>query len=71
MPGCPADCRFIVPYFYLPEHMLSKGFTENDSSYVISCIGVSQTFGMIGLGFIGDQPWLNVPKTYCGCLICK
>lgn len=26
---------------------------------------------MIGLGYIGDQPWLNVSKTYSVCLICK
>lgn len=61
--------RFIVPYFYLPEHMKSLEYSEDDSAFVISVIGVSQTVGMIGLGFIGDQPWLNVPKTYACCLV--
>lgn len=62
---------FIVPYFYLPEHMLSKGYVEDDSAFVISVIGVSQTVGMISLGYIGDKPWLNVPKTYACCLVGK
>lgn len=62
-------CRFIVPYFYLPEHMLSIGYVEDDSAFVISVIGVSQTIGMITLGYIGDKPWLNVPKTYACCLV--
>lgn len=60
-----------MPYFYLNEHMLSLGYNENDSSTVISVIGVSQTVGMILLGFIGDKPWLNVPKTYACCLVGK
>lgn len=49
--------------------MLTKGYVEDDSAFVIAVIGVSQTFGMIGLGYIGDKPWLNVPKTYAGCLV--
>lgn len=49
--------------------MKSLEYSEDDSAFVISVIGVSQTVGMIGLGFIGDQPWLNVPKTYACCLV--
>lgn len=59
---------FIVPYFYLPEHMLQHDYAEADSAFIISLIGVFNTIGMIGLGYIGDQPWLNVPKTYACCL---
>lgn len=49
--------------------MKSKGYVDDDSAFVISVIGVSQTIGMLGLGYIGDKPWLNVPKTYACCLV--
>lgn len=51
--------------------MLTKRYVEDDSAYVISLIGVSQTIGVIGLGYIGDKPWLNIPKTYACCLMGK
>lgn len=63
--------RFIVPYFYLPEHMLSHNYNEEDSAFIISAIGVFNTIGMIGLGYIGDQPWLSVPKAFSACLFGK
>lgn len=60
---------FIVPYFYLAEHCTRHGFTENDASLILSVIGITNTIGMIGLGWAGDQPWMNVTKTYAVCLI--
>lgn len=63
--------RFIVPYFYLNEYMLKYGYKEEDSANLISVIGVFNTIGMIVLGWTGDQPWLNIPKTYAICLVCK
>ncbi|XP_037035817.1 monocarboxylate transporter 14 [Bradysia coprophila] len=60
---------FIVPYFYLPEYMLKYGYTEEDAANLISVIGVFNTIGMIFLGWTGDQPWLNIPKTYAVCLV--
>ncbi|KAJ6644018.1 Monocarboxylate transporter 12 [Pseudolycoriella hygida] len=59
---------FIVPYFYLPEYMLKYGYTEEQSANVIAVTGVFNTIGMIFLGWTGDQPWLNIPKTYACCL---
>lgn len=60
---------FIVPYFYLAEHVTRHGFTETDASVILSAIGITNTIGMIGLGWAGDQPWMNVTKTYAVCLI--
>ena len=51
--------------------MLLNGFKDEDSASVISIIGVFNTIGMISLGYIGDQPWLNVPKTYACCLFSR
>lgn len=58
-----------MPYFYLPGYMLKHKYTEEDSSEIISAIGVFNTIGMIILGWTGDQPWLNIHKTYAVCLV--
>ncbi|KAJ8923171.1 hypothetical protein NQ315_001725 [Exocentrus adspersus] len=58
---------FIVPYFYLAEHMTRIGYSEEDASLVISVIGITNTIGMVVLGLVGDR--LNVAKTYAICLI--
>ncbi|XP_071443323.1 LOW QUALITY PROTEIN: monocarboxylate transporter 14-like [Hetaerina americana] len=59
---------FIVPYFYLAEHVISLGCSESEASMLISIIGILNTVGMIALGWAGDQPWMNVTKTYALCL---
>lgn len=59
---------YIIPYFYIPEFMLMNGFTEEEGANVISLVGVTNTIGMVVLGWIGDQHWCNVTKTYACCL---
>ncbi|KAL0112511.1 hypothetical protein PUN28_012081 [Cardiocondyla obscurior] len=60
---------FIVPYFYLAEHLTRNGYDESDAANLLSIIGITNTIGMIVLGWAGDQPWMNVSKTYSWCLI--
>lgn len=60
---------FMIPYLYLPDHMLNYGYEEKDSARLISTIGVFNTVGMLVLGIIGDRPWINVPKVYAVCLL--
>ncbi|XP_073845175.1 chaski [Musca autumnalis] len=60
---------FIIPYLYLPEFMRKYDYDANDSARLISAIGVAQTIGMIGLGYIGDCSWMNVNVCYSGCMI--
>merc|ERR1719266_2970161 len=50
---------FFIPYFYLPDLAVEKNFTKEESSYLISAIGVINTFGRIGTCWISDIPWLN------------
>lgn len=59
---------YIIPYFYIPDYMLMYNFTEQDGANLISIIGITNTLGMVGLGWLGDQPWVNVSKTYAVCL---
>ncbi|XP_055839349.1 uncharacterized protein LOC129907258 [Episyrphus balteatus] len=60
---------FIIPYFYIVEHMKTYNYTEEDSAHLISIIGIFNTIGMIVLGFIGDRPWLNVNICYAVCMV--
>ncbi|XP_054736636.1 uncharacterized protein LOC129243561 [Anastrepha obliqua] len=60
---------FIIPYLYLPEHMKIHGYETADSAQLISAIGIAQTIGMIGLGYIGDLSWLNVNVCYSACMV--
>uniref|UniRef100_A0A1B6DDB5 Major facilitator superfamily (MFS) profile domain-containing protein n=1 Tax=Clastoptera arizonana TaxID=38151 RepID=A0A1B6DDB5_9HEMI len=60
---------FIVPYFYLAEHLKFHNMDDKDASYLLSVIGATNTIGMIALGWAGDQPWMNVTKTYAVCLV--
>ncbi|XP_021696903.1 uncharacterized protein LOC5565651 isoform X2 [Aedes aegypti] len=59
---------YIIPYFYIPDYMLMYNFTEQDGANLISIIGITNTIGMVGLGWLGDQPWVNVSKTYAVCM---
>lgn len=59
---------YIIPYFYIPDYMLMHGFTEQDGANMISIVGITNTIGMIVLGWLGDQSWVNVTKTYMLCM---
>nr|XP_014103763.1 uncharacterized protein LOC106627946 [Bactrocera oleae]XP_036223550.1 uncharacterized protein LOC106627946 [Bactrocera oleae] len=60
---------FIIPYLYLPEHMKLHGYVTTDSAQMISAIGIAQTIGMIGLGYVGDRSWMNVNVCYSACMV--
>ncbi|XP_037945334.1 uncharacterized protein LOC119677850 [Teleopsis dalmanni] len=60
---------FIIPYLYLPEYMRNYGYEPADSAQLISVIGIAQTIGMIGLGYIGDSSWMNVNICYSICML--
>ncbi|XP_047996307.1 uncharacterized protein LOC125234149 [Leguminivora glycinivorella] len=58
---------FIVPYFFLKSYMTESGI--EGGAMMISIIGVASSIGIVVLGWAGDQPWINVTKTYAICLI--
>lgn len=41
------------------------------SAVLISAIGIAQTVGMIGLGYLGDRPWMNINICYSICMLGK
>ncbi|KAG6458208.1 hypothetical protein O3G_MSEX010741 [Manduca sexta] len=60
---------FIVPYFYISNFMSMSGYSEADGSWMLSTFGVATIIGIVGLGWMGDLPWVNVTKTYAICLV--
>lgn len=62
---------FVVPYFYITEHLQQYGMNADDGAFLISVIGIFNTIGMIAYGWLGDKPWVNVTKTYAGNMIGK
>ena len=35
------------------------GFESESASFVITAIGITDTIGLVILGYVMDQPWLN------------
>ncbi|XP_037815355.1 uncharacterized protein LOC119606054 [Lucilia sericata] len=60
---------FIIPYLYLPEYLKMHDYDTSASAQLISAIGIAQTIGMIGLGYLGDRSWMNVNVCYSGCML--
>ncbi|XP_026840668.1 monocarboxylate transporter 14 [Drosophila persimilis] len=60
---------FIIPYLYLPDYMKQYNYEVNVSAVLISAVGIAQTVGMIGLGYVGDQPWMNINICYSLCML--
>lgn len=38
---------FIVPYFYLADHMTNHNYSESQISFVLSNIGITNFIGMV------------------------
>ncbi|XP_026499024.2 uncharacterized protein LOC113402887 [Vanessa tameamea] len=60
---------FIVPYFFISTFMEDNGYTETEGSMMLGVFGVATIIGIVGLGWIGDLPWVNITKTYAVCLV--
>lgn len=52
------------PYVYLPEYATSLGISTTKSSYLLSIIGITSTFGQIFMGFIGDRQRVDTLHFY-------
>ncbi|KAJ8957426.1 hypothetical protein NQ318_004906 [Aromia moschata] len=64
--SCPNIYR--VSVMSLPKDD-EYGYTNEDASLTIANIGITNTIGMVALGWAGDQPWMNITKTYAICLV--
>ncbi|KFD71499.1 hypothetical protein M514_06367 [Trichuris suis] len=65
---------FYVPFVYLTAYAESLGSTKEQSSLLLSVIGITNTIGRVLFGWISDQRWVtaltinNVSLLFCGAL---
>jgi len=60
---------FVVPYVFLPNRGLRLGFDSNQSSWLISAVGISNTVGRFVFGFIASIEHVNALMLYNSMLI--
>ncbi|KAL3853196.1 hypothetical protein ACJMK2_016757 [Sinanodonta woodiana] len=48
-----------VPFVYLPDYTLEKGYSESEAAWLLSAIGIANTIGRVLLGWLGDRPKVN------------
>lgn len=49
--------------------MKQYNYDVNVSAVLISAVGIAQTVGMIGLGYLGDLAWMNINICYSLCML--
>ncbi|XP_052869576.1 uncharacterized protein LOC128275200 [Anopheles cruzii] len=57
-----------VPYVYLGDYATQIGFSHQQSSLLISIIGILNMVGEVVLGWMGDRKSVNANYTYAICM---
>jgi len=60
---------YVVPYVFLPNRGLRLGFDSNQSSWLISVVGISNTVGRFVFGFIASIKHVNSLMLYSTMII--
>ncbi|XP_064615167.1 uncharacterized protein LOC135479278 [Liolophura sinensis] len=62
---------FNMPFIYLPDRALELGIDSTDAAFLISVIGIANTFGRIVFGWLSDRQSVNRLHLYnCALTIC-
>lgn len=54
-----ANVGIFVTFIYLPNMAMLSGFSKTKSSFLLSCIAITNSSVRIIIGFITDIPWVN------------
>lgn len=58
-----------VMYVYLVDYTEKDlGYTSHDATFLISIIGILNTFGEVIIGWLGDQKWNSINILYAVCM---
>lgn len=57
--NCFGFLALYIPYMYLPGMMVNKGLSMEKASFIVSIIGISNTIGRVGVGWLVDRPWAS------------
>jgi len=60
---------FVVPYIFLYDRGIQKELDARDAAWLISVVGISNTFGRILFGYIADFPFVNRLMLYNTVLV--
>ncbi|QQP51764.1 Uncharacterized protein FKW44_013210 [Caligus rogercresseyi] len=50
---------FYAPFVYLPDMAVSRGIERNNANFLLSIIGISNTFGRVIAGWFSDFEFVN------------
>jgi hypothetical protein len=60
---------FVVPYIFLPARGVDRGLSEQESAWLISAVGISNTIGRVVFGYIADFKFVNRLMMYNTALV--
>ena len=60
---------FVVPYVFLPNRGDDLGFKSDESAWLISMVGISNTIGRVVFGYISDRKCVNRLMLYNTVLV--
>lgn len=59
-----------VMYVYLYNYAeIDLKFKSTDATILLSMIGILNTVGEVGVGWLGDQSWMNLNVLYAACMV--
>ena len=62
--------RYDVMYVYLYNYAeMDLKFRSSDATFLLSIIGILNTFGEVIIGWLGDQSWMNLNILYAFSMI--
>ncbi|XP_041373564.1 uncharacterized protein LOC121386626 [Gigantopelta aegis] len=62
---------FNMPFIYLPDRAIQSGVEKNDAAFLLSVVGIANTFGRVLFGWLSDRSGVNRLMLYsCSLTIC-
>ena len=50
---------FFVPFTYLPDHCIGLNYGMAKGAFLLSTLGMANTFGRVAAGWVSDRPWAD------------
>lgn len=58
-----------IPYMNLPDYLIELGYSQQESSRIVSLIGIFNTIGMITVGIVADRRLVNNELLYAFAMV--
>lgn len=57
-----------IPYVYITDFAIKLGINRKPAAFLVSIIGIANTFGLITIGYVGDRPKVKALLLYAVCV---